>query len=418
MKKIVVVFAVALAGLPAFAQEPDNLTLPAGFHASVVADGLTGARHLAIRDNGDIYVATQHGPNGPSVGIYALRLGPDHKPAQTEHFGTVDQGSGIRFYKGALYASSGSAVYRFAFDGDVLVPAAAPEEIVSGLAGGSHPIAFDGRGDLFVSLNGGGGANNCPDPNTPKDAKPAGLNPCPLLTDRAGIWRFDADKTGQTLADGEHYATGIRNSSTLAWRDGDALYMVMHGRDSTAKTWPELVTPAQDDAIADEMIRVTKGTDIGWPYTYYDGARKVRLKAPEYGGDGKTPVTDSKYAVPVAAFQPMRPAPLDMVFYEGRQFPSQYRGGAFIAMHGGGADKVVLPGGHAGYDIVFVPFSSNGHAGQWTVFADGFAGPSPGDKNVATAKYRPDSVAVGPDGALYVLESQKGRLWRISYGNP
>ena len=156
---------------------------------------------------------------------------------------------------------------------------------------------------------------------------------------------------------------------------------------------------------------------MGWPYTYYDGARKVRLKAPEYGGDGKTPVTDSKYATPVAAFQPQRPAGLDIAFYNGKQFPASYRGGAFLAMHGGGADKSQPPGGHAGYDVVFVPFDRSGKAGPWTIFADGFAGPLPADKNTVTAKYRPDGVAVGPDGALYVVESQKGRLWRITYGS-
>ena len=94
---------------------------------------------------------------------------------------------------------------------------------------------------------------------------------------------------------------------------------------------------------------------MGWPYTYWDGQRKIRLMAPEYGGDGKTPVTDAKYAKPVVAFQPMRPAALDLVFYNGTEFPKKYRGGAFLAMHGGGADGGILPNGHAGYDVVFVP---------------------------------------------------------------
>ena len=93
-----------------------------------------------------------------------------------------------------------------------------------------------------------------------------------------------------------------------------------------AKGWPELVTPEQDDAIPDEMFRITKGTDMGWPYTYWDGARKIRLMAPEYGGDGKTPVKDAKYAKPVVAFQPMRPAALDMAFYDGSQFPRPISG--------------------------------------------------------------------------------------------
>ena len=69
------------------------------------------------------------------------------------------------------------------------------------------------------------------------------------------------------------------------------------------------------------MFRITSGTDMGWPYTYYDGVRKMRFDAPEYGGDGKTAVTDSKYATPVAAFAPQRPAVLDLTFYNGSQIP-------------------------------------------------------------------------------------------------
>lgn len=406
--------ALLLAAAPALAAEPDGLTLPPGFHASVVADGLGSIRHMAVRDNGDIYISTRHGRDQPSVGIVALRLGPDHKAIQTEHFSSIDQGTGIAIHKGALYAASGTGVYRIAL-GDTLVPAATPELMVDGLAATNHPIAFDSKGGLYVGIDGGGGASNCPDPATPKDAKPKGLNPCPLLETRGGIWRFDDSRPGQSLADGEHFATGVRNSSAMDWRQGDALYAAWHGRDATAKTWPEYLSAADDDAIADEMFRVTKGTDMGWPYTYWDGARGIRLMAPDYGGDGRTQAPAGKYATPVAAFQPMRPAVLDLTFYDGRQFPRMYRGGAFLAMHGGGSDGTVLPGGHAGYNVIFVPFTGK-KAGKPVVFADGFAGADASTKNVKTAAYRPVAVAVGADGALYVADSNKGRIWRISYG--
>jgi glucose/arabinose dehydrogenase len=407
----VAAFALGIANGPALAAEPDGLILPPGFHASVVAEGLGPIRHMAIRGNGDIYVSTNHRRDQPSTGIIALRLGPDHKATQTEHFGTVDQGTGIRFYKGALYAASGTGIYRFSFDSDALVPTAAPELIVDGFVASNHPIAFDGRGSLFVSLDGGG--NICPDPNSPKGGKPVGLKPCPNLETRGGIWRFDATKPQQKFSDGEHYATGIRNSSALDWRDGDALYSAMHGRDGTHAAFPDLVSASDDGAIPDEMFRVTKGTDMGWPYTYYDGARKLRLAGPEYGGDGKTSPTDGNYATPVAAFQPLRPAVLDLAFYKANRFPRMYRGGAFLAMHGG--EGAPLPEGHAGYTVIFVPFNGN-RAGVPTVFADGFAGPAPGDKNVNTAPYRPVGLAVGADGALYVADSNKGRIWRIAYG--
>ncbi|HJT42922.1 MAG TPA: hypothetical protein VJ750_05410 [Rhizomicrobium sp.] len=406
-----VAFIALLTATPAFAAEPDGLILSEGFHASVVAENLGPIRHMAVRKNGDIYVSLRRGRDAPPRGIIALRLGPDHKAVQTQTFSGVDQGTGIRIYKDKLYAAAGTGIYRFTFDGDALVPTAAPEIIVDGLTVTNHPIAFDGRGNLYVSIDGGGGVINCPDPKN-QEAKPVGLKPCPLLAFRGGIWRFSDNKLGQTLKDGDHFATGMRNSSALDWRHGDGLYLGMHGRDGTSKGWPEFVSQADDDAIPDEVFRITKGTDMGWPYTYWDANRKIRLGAPEYGGDGKTAITDSKYAKPVAVFYPLRPAVLDMVFYYGAQFPRSYRGGAFFAMHGGN-DPTPVAGGRNGYNVMFVPFT-NGKAGTPVAFAEGFAGPAP--KNIKTAPHRPVGVAVGPDGALFVADSVKGKIWRISYG--
>src|SRR5215813_7007658 len=133
MKRTLLVSALMLAGaVPALAAEPDGLTLPSGFHATVVADGLGPIRHMALRGN-DIYVSTRHAPNAPSTGIVALRLGPDHKPLQKDRIAGIDQGTGIKVYKNYLYAATGPGVVRIALD-DMLVPKSAPETIVDGMA--------------------------------------------------------------------------------------------------------------------------------------------------------------------------------------------------------------------------------------------------------------------------------------------
>jgi glucose/arabinose dehydrogenase len=220
---------------PANADEPDGLVLPTGFHASIVADGLKGARHLAFRNRDTLYVSTR----GKDNGIIALHLDASHKADRSEHFGSVNGGTGIRFWRDKLYASTPTTVYRFAFSGDELVPAAAPEIIVDGMPGiGStnRPLALDGKGNLFVTVTGVG--NICTDPAAPK----VGLKPCPALTGRSGIWRFDANRAGQNFSGGEQIVTGLRDMDALDWRAGDGLYGVMHGRGATHQTWPELVS--------------------------------------------------------------------------------------------------------------------------------------------------------------------------------
>lgn len=399
-----------LSVLPAAADEPDGLILPPGFHASVVAEELGPLRHLAVRPNGDIYASTG-GDGIKGEGLVAIRLGADGKAAQVVHFSTVNGGTGIGLYHGMLYAASGDAIYRFRFAGNALLPSDDPETVIAGIPrSGNHPIAFDDAGHLFVSL--GAKSDACSTRPAP-GARPVGQKPCPDLTDGAGIWRFAADRTDQAFSDGEQIATGIRFVTALNWSPQAGLYAIMHGRDGTHAAFPELVSAADDDAIADEMHHVVKGTDFGWPYSYYDGARKIRLLAPDYGGDGKT-AADGNYSTPAVSFQPIRAAPVDMLFYQARQFPAPWRGGAFIALHGTLGPQ--LPGGRNGYTVAFVPFDRSGQPGALQTFANGFAGPSPADRNSGKAKYRPVGLAAAPDGSLYVADSNKGRIWRIRYG--
>jgi glucose/arabinose dehydrogenase len=277
----------------------------------------------------------------------------------------------------------------------------------------NRPIALDAKGNLFVALD--GSANLCtaqtqPPPGQPlPTTPPVGLKPCPDLGARAGVWKFNGSTVGQKFpSDGEQWATGIRDIGSLDWSPADGhVYGIMHGRDNTHRFWPDLVSTDEDEHIADEMHRITKSTDFGWPYTYFDGVRNIRLVSPEYGGDGRTSPATGTYSTPVLTFQSRRPAPVDLMFYTGKSFPRSYRNGAFIVLHG--------TGNKSGYNVVFVPFDKNGKAGAPTVFADGFAGFDPAAPTRGTAKYRPIAVAQGPDGSLYVADSQKGRVWRIVY---
>jgi glucose/arabinose dehydrogenase len=237
-----------------------------------------------------------------------------------------------------------------------------------------------------------------------------GQDPCPILKEHGGIWKFDENKLGQKQEDGTRFATGLRQMPAIAWHDG-ALYIVMNNRDQLNVLYPEHFT-VEDNALrpAEPMYRAVQDSNFGWPYCFYDYGQKKLFLNPEYGGDGKTAGRCSEFTLPITAF-PAHWAPVDLMFYTGSQFPEHYRGGAFIAFHGSW-NRAPMP--QDGYNVTFQAFSGEKPSGDFEVFAKGFPGKSP-LMNPNDAAARPDGVAEGPDGSLYISDSQKGKIWRVLY---
>ncbi|MEP7230314.1 MAG: c-type cytochrome [Ginsengibacter sp.] len=406
-------------GLPA--GEPGNggLTLPGGFEAVVVVDSIGGARHIAVNDNGDIYVKLRDSyPDGSNV---AMRdEDGDGKADIIKKFGVYsdpsDYGTAMRINNGYLYYSSTGSIYRCKLVPGQLLPDTAVETIFTddylhdpyGYQHTAKAIGFDDKGMMYVGI--GSPSDICQVfdriPESP------GQDPCPQLAEHAGLWKFDPNKQNQTIKDGKRFATGIRSIVAINWNTDDKhMYIVQHGRDDLHRTWPDKYTRRESVLLpAEEFLKLEEGSDAGWPYYYYDQVKGKKLLNPEYGGDGTKEGNGAKYLQPLIGF-PGHFAPNDLLFYTGDQFPARYKKGAFIAFHG---STIRSPYSQGGYIVAFVPFKNGAPSGPWEVFADGFAGKDT-IRNTTDAAGRPMGLAQGPDGSLYITESVKGKVWRVMY---
>ena len=399
-----------------------GIMLPAGFCATVFADNIGHGRQMVFAPNGVLYVNTWSGRyyrnDAPPAGGFLVALKDTTGAGRADvvvRFGPGAEssnagGSGIDFYNGALYAETNDRIVRYPLPAGTVAPSGPPEVVVSGLPltgdHPMHPFKIDAQGGLYVDL--GSATNACQVAN--RITGSPGIQPCTELETRAGIWRYDANLTGQRFSPAERFVTGLRNGEGIAFDSTGRMFGTQHGRDQLRENWPHLYTPQQGaDEPAEELVELERDADYGWPYCYFDLSQQKLVLAPEYGGDGgKTVGLCANKRAPVAAF-PGHWAPNDLLLYYGDQFPTAYQGGAFIAFHGSW-NRAPFPQG--GYNVVFQPLADGKASGPFVVFADGFAGAT---KEPGQAAHRPSGLAVGPDGALYISDDQRGRIWRVTY---
>lgn len=401
-------------------QEPDSgeLILPPGFVSQVVFEGTGESRELYIREDGDLFVSL----TGIREGEHVLGLRDEDGDRVIDtvarfHRLTVPEDERlpqvhIEYHDGYLYAVDVRQVVRMPLPPGALQPTGPTEVVVEDIpyqrSHRGRTLSVDPDGWIYVNI--GAPSNACQE-QTRTPGSP-GMDPCPQLEQHAGIWRWRGDILNQSHADGEQYAAGIRNAIAQTWDPVyQALFVGQMGRDGLGALWPDLYdTQANAELPAEEFFRVEMGQDFGWPYCYYDHLQGKRVLAPEYGGGGEEVGRCAHFDQPQVAF-PGHYSPSSIAFYHADAFPAHYRGGAFVALKGSW-NRAPLP--QDGYVVAYLPFADGAPTGKWEVFADGFTG-------FATlyerdnARYRPQSVAVHPDGSLYVLDNNEGRIWRISY---
>jgi glucose/arabinose dehydrogenase len=278
--------------------------------------------------------------------------------------GSAGGGTGIAVFGDGLYVEDTGKIVRYRLPASAsaapgpaaFLPQGAPDIIVSGLPveddHAAHAMAIAPDGNLFVNSG-------------------------------SGILRYSARKTGQAFSSGERFATGTPGAPALAMQPGGLLYATLQSGDPLG---------------AEVFASVQAVDDFGWPYCYYDAARREYLPAPAYGGEDGAQQSECIAVKNRRIAFPPQWVPSGMTFYAGAAFPGKYRGGAFVALRAS-SNSEPEP---ASSLLAFVPFEENRALGP-VVFATGFAG------------HRATGAAAGPDGALYVSDDVKGRIWKITY---
>ncbi len=381
---------------------PDNggLTLPPGFCAQLFAENLGRPRHLAVAPNGDVFAAKRDG------GIVVLRdTTHDGKADVVSTFFSGPGGSGIALASDAVYFAPTDRVIRLPWKPGELQPSGEPQVVAKDLPSGGHGdkgIVLGPNNALFVSF--GSMTNSCQPEGQDRQGPYPSPDPCTELERRGGVWRFDAQKLDQTPADGQRWATGLRNPMALSMQPGTGmLYAGVHGRDQLAENWKWSAEEGRENP-AEVVFPLPEGADGGWPYCFFDSRRHIRLLNPEYGGDStgtRVGRCDTK-AMPAIAF-PGHWAPNATLFYSGTQFPEKYRGGLFLAFHGSWNRA---PAPQEGYRVTFSPFVNGKATGSYETFAAPSGAPT---------SIRPTGLAVGPDGSLYISADAQGKIWRVIY---
>jgi len=369
--------------------------VPPGFLVEMVASGYAGPLAIRVAPNGDLFVA-----DSASNTIRVLRVpSGTASPTKNEVFASgLTQPFGIAFYPLGpnpewVYVANSDGVVRFPYKNGDLIATGKPEQIVGHIPWVHHwtrDIAFTPDGKRLL-LSVGSGSNVAldmfPEPEV-KGGLQAWIKSEPLGAGwdteerRADVLSYDPDGKNEKIV-----ATGLRNCAGVTIQPATGLpWCVVNERDELGDNTPfEYATAVKDSSF------------YGWPWYYIGSNEDPRHK-------GARPDLKGKVTVPDVLMQ-AHSAPLQIVFYEGNDFPASYKGSAFVALHGSWnrAERT-------GYKVVRLLFDNAGKpTGEYEDFLTGFV---ISDKQVWG---RPVGVAVAKDGSLFVTEDGNGTIWRVSH---
>lgn len=345
-----------------------TLVTAAGFEVTTFATGLGKPRVLAVAGDGTVYATRR---DTGDVIMLRRRSGADTAEAPVI-VARRPQMHGI--------ALDGSKVYLVTVKELFVTERAADgtfgplQRLVDDLPdAGQHAdrtIVVGADGMLYLSV--GSTCNACEESNP----------------ENATVLRVKPDGSARSV-----FASGLRNTIGFAFHPTTgALFGFDHGID-----W------LGDNDQGEELNEIVEGRRYGWPYIYADHKRNPQDEPP---GGISMDQWDRMSTVPLL-LHTAHAAPMQMAFYQANQFPPEFRGDAFVALHGSWNR---LP--PSGYEVARVRFQ-NGKPVRVESFLKGFLVTLGPDRWGAIG--RPFGLATAPDGSLLVGDDLNGVIYRVRF---
>jgi glucose/arabinose dehydrogenase len=339
-----------------------QLKVPQGFAVEVWAKGVGQPRMMAVDGDGTVYVTRD------DEGDVLAFKDSGGKASAPKTVAKLSRVHGIAVKGNTIWLATVDDLYSAEIRADGTI--SEPKKLPVNFHGGGHDrrtLGIGPDGMLYASI--GSTCNICTDPPD----------------ENAVIWRMKTDGTGH-----EVFARGLRNTIGFDWQpQTKQMWGMDHGVD-----W------LGDDYPREELNKIEVGKNYGWPYCTNEKKPDTRIKPP----GGKTGEQYCAVTVAPALTYTAHSAPIAMIFYNADMFPAEYRGDAFVAMHGSWNRKPA-----SGYEVLRIKFQ-DGNPVRFEPFVTGFLLAN------GTAQFgRPAGLAVLKDGSLLVSDDDNGVIYRVLY---
>ncbi|WP_420596944.1 PQQ-dependent sugar dehydrogenase [Deinococcus sp.] len=356
---------------------PDKLSrlkVPAGFQLKVMATGLGNARSLLVMPDGGIYLSRMK-----SSDVWYLKdINGDglienvERKQVAQNMGTAH---GMSVKDGKLYVAGNVNIWvmDMAQDGSLSVPRVFATDFPEAGQHGARGMHWGPDGYLYAAY--GSPNNDAPTPS-PEDAT---------------LLRISPDGKSREI-----YASGLRHTIGFGWQPGTG---TLYGWDQGSDWHGDNIPP-------EEMNVLQRGKNYGWPFCYGDKNPDPYVNASGIPGG----ITKTDYCARTQGSvlnNTAHSAAIDMTFYTGSQFPSEYQNNVFTAFRGSWNRSEP-----SGYYIGRVSFDANNKPAAITPFVSGFVYQ---DGDTWKQFGRVAGVAQYTDGSLLFTDDQSGVLYRVIY---